>query len=327
MPRSRVNGVSLYYELEGRGEPVALLNGVLMTTASWTPMRQQLVPHLRCLLHDLRGQMLSPVDVEPSPRGVPAGQASGGSWSMQQHADDLVALLDELGIASCHLIGTSYGGEVGLLLAAAYPERTRSLSLIASVADVGPDLAHGVDSWVAASLRGPEALMQAVAADSYSQAFLDANPELIEQGARRIAAQPETFLAGFRCLVEAFKRLDARPVLGSITAPCLVVAAERDAIKPPEACLRAARAIPHCEAVVIPDAGHAVVIEQPGTVASVVLGFVLKHSQQHRHHDQTTAAASDASRTGSGNGMPGQSVARRDHGSPDLVAEQGELRR
>jgi pimeloyl-ACP methyl ester carboxylesterase len=264
MARARLNGVEIYFETSGRGEPVVLLNGVLMTTASWAAMRPCLEGRFLCVLHDLRGQLLS--------------DKGDTGWSMEQHVDDLAALLDHLEIDSCHLVGTSYGGEVGLLFAAAFPERTRSLSVIASVSEVGPGLALKVGAWLDASRHGPEAMLRAVAADSYSEAFLRAHPDLVETAAARLAGAPDDFFQGFERLIGAFLGLDATERLSSIRAPTLLVAAEHDTLKPPGTCRQMAQAIPGSEMVLIPDAGHAVVIERPEPVCSAVLGFLMKHS-------------------------------------------------
>jgi 3-oxoadipate enol-lactonase len=117
MPVTEIRGTSIAYELAGEGPPLVFLNGVMMTVQSWVFQRRALAGRFRCVLHDFRGQLLSP----------------GRVAHMSEHVDDLAALLDHLGIESAHVAGTSYGGEVGMMFAAAHPERVRSLAVITSV--------------------------------------------------------------------------------------------------------------------------------------------------------------------------------------------------
>ncbi len=254
------DGTTLHYEERGAGEPVALLNGVLMTTASWAFQRAALEPRFRLLLHDFRGQLLSGKPERP--------------WPIEQHSGDFLALLDHLGIERCHVVGTSYGGEVGLIFAAHHPERVRSLAVIASVAHAGPRLREQTEAWALAALSAPETLFDAVAADSYSPAFVRANPALIEAGRARLAQAPPGFLPAFARLVRAFQALDARAALARIACPTLVIAAAGDTLKPPSYSRAIAEGIRGAELAVVADAGHAVVLEQPEAVNALLLRFL-----------------------------------------------------
>ncbi|MDX1645246.1 MAG: alpha/beta fold hydrolase, partial [Thermoanaerobaculia bacterium] len=97
---------------------VVLLNGGFMTTASWEPLARSLAECCRVVRCDFRGQLRSPGQVREELAG---------------NVGDLVALLDGLdsaidgGIEPVHLLGTSFGGEIALLLAARHPERVASL--------------------------------------------------------------------------------------------------------------------------------------------------------------------------------------------------------
>jgi len=262
--RVLIDGVEIGYELAGAGEPVALLNGVMMTMASWTFQRQALEPRYRLLLHDMRGQLLS---------GKP-----DADWEIERHADDLRALLDHVGIERCHVVGTSYGGEVGLIFAARFPERVRSLTVIASVAHVEPRLRLQTDVWAETALRAPGFLYRAVAVDTFSGPFLERSPGLLAAAEARLAEYPPDFFPSFARLVRAFQGLDARPLLSRISCPTLVVCAEDDSLKPPAYSRAIAAAIPGAELALVPEAGHAVVLERPDVVNTLLLGFLAKHA-------------------------------------------------
>jgi 3-oxoadipate enol-lactonase len=263
MPTAEINGLNLHFDLAGDGEPVALLNGVMMTAQSWVLQTSVFRRRYRCLLHDFRGQLLS--------------DKPDVSWSLEDHADDLRLLLDRLGIDRCHLVGTSYGGEVGMIFASRWPDRAKTLSVISSVSEVGPELDRAVATWAAAALRAPETLYRVALPHNFSPEFIEANPEVIQQGEERLAACPPDFFPAFARLVGAFRRLDITTELGRISCPTLVMVGEADALKPPEYSRLIANQIPDAEMLVVPGAGHAVVLERPNEVNTAVLGFIEKH--------------------------------------------------
>lgn len=264
MPSLRANGTEIHYEVQGEGEPVVFLNGILMTAASWALQTSVLERRYRCVLHDFRGQLLS---------GKPEA-----AWRLEDHVEDLRVLLDHLGIEHVHLVGTSYGGEVGMMFALAHPERVKSLSVIASVSHLEPVLRLETDLWAEAAGLGPAALYRAMAPRTFSSRFLADHPETVAQGEARLAAYSPEFFLAFARLVGAFQALHITDRLPEIACPTLVVAAEEDALKPVAYSRRIAAAIPGAELVVVPGAGHAVVIEKAEIVNTLLLGFLGKHA-------------------------------------------------
>jgi len=258
------DGTEIHWELRGPedGEVVAFLNGILMTTRSWVLQRPAFEGRFRCLYHDFRGQLLS---------GKP-----DGPYTFARHAADLAALLDHLGIERCHLVGTSYGGEVGMLFAAEHPRRVATLTAISCVAHLEPLLRHQVALWGVAG-GDAEALFRIAAPFNYSNRFLAAESVLVEQGAKRLAEYPPDFFTGFGRLLDCFGTLDLRGRLGEVRCPALVLCGSEDVLKPPHYSAEIAAAIPHSESLLIPGAGHAVVIEKADTVNTAVLGFLEKH--------------------------------------------------
>ena len=103
----------LTYRLDGDGEPLVLLNGGLMTIASWDGIVALLGTGLRVIRCDFRGQLLS---------GGPLPQ------SLEEHARDVVELLDGIGVGRAHLFGASFGAEVAMVTAAIAPQRWRASS-------------------------------------------------------------------------------------------------------------------------------------------------------------------------------------------------------
>ena len=251
--------MELFHEEIGSGESVVFLNGVMMTTQSWAQETRELSRDFRCVLHDFRGQLRSP---KPSP------------IRMNEHVDDLVELLDRLGLARAHIVGTSYGGEVGMMFAARHPARVTTLTAIACVSHIEPDLRAKILGWIDIARTRPEELFDSTVHHNYSDAFLEAHPEFLFAGRERLRSMPEEFFRGLADLCDAFLALDIDAELPSIAAPTLIVAAEKDILKPVRYSEILARAIPNARLETIAGAGHAVVIEQPRIISEQIRAIV-----------------------------------------------------
>ena len=113
MPEAEVNGVNLYYELEGSGEPLALVHGAWGDATSWRFVVPGLAESFRVLAYDRRGHSRSE---RPDTLG-----------SVDEDGDDLAALLEALDLAPAHAATISYGGNIALRLATRRPALFRSL--------------------------------------------------------------------------------------------------------------------------------------------------------------------------------------------------------
>jgi len=260
MPYLERGEVQIYWESLGQGPPVVFLNGILMTVDSWKLQTLALSRNFRCLMHDFRGQLRSSKPSAP--------------WTLQDHAEDLKVLLDQLGIEKCHIVGTSYGGEVGMIFAANWPERVIRLAVIASVSEVGSDTRGIVMDWRRAALENPASLYRTMLPATFSKAFIEANPQLIRQGEDRLQACDQTFFEAFAGLIDAFLQLEITPRLNDINCPALIIAGEKDLLKPPRYSQIMADGIPQAKLLVVPGAGHAVVLEQAEYVNRELLAFI-----------------------------------------------------
>lgn len=261
MPTAPLHGIDIHYEIYGEGPPVVFLNGIMMTGASWRPQVAALRSRYSCVLHDMRGQLKSD---KPS------------NISLDDHVEDLRALLDHLNIDQCHLVGTSYGGEVGLLFALAHPQRVQSLAVISAVSELGPRLRQQTEVWASIARTCPKQLYDVSVPDNYSRAFLEAHPELVAVGRERLASYPADFFPAFARLVDAFLTLDITERLPDITCPTLVLCGSDGTLKPVTYSRLMAERIPDTTFLTIPDAGHAVVVEQPAEVNTALLGLLAR---------------------------------------------------
>ena len=262
MPRIEANGIQIYYELHGpaEAEVLVLSNGILMSTASWAYQTPVLSRDVRLLLYDCRGMWQS--DHPPGP------------YSMAQHADDLAALLDGLGINQAHIGGTSYGAEVGMVFALMYPERTRSLIITSAVSQIDPILEGLIGGWIAAArAKDPDLFFQVVYPLTFSEPWIAANQALLDQARERYKTIDfEAMLS----LLLSFSELDITAELGQISAPTLVAVGELDMLKPRRYSQIIAQEIPEAELALIPGAGHAALWEQAELFNSLILGFLTK---------------------------------------------------
>ena len=117
MSEIRVNGVSLYYEEHGAGEPIVCIHGTGSSSVLWSDAADELAQHGRTIVYDRRGFSRSE---RPEPYVT----------DVHQHADDAAALIDALAAAPAIVIGRSQGGEIAVDLALRYPDRVRALALL-----------------------------------------------------------------------------------------------------------------------------------------------------------------------------------------------------
>jgi 3-oxoadipate enol-lactonase len=265
MPTIEVNDVNLYYELHGPEDaPLLVLNnGVIMNAAtSWAFQTQALSEKYRLLQYDCRGQGQSDHPEEP--------------YSMAQHADDLSALMDALGIDEAHIGGISYGGEVAQAFVLKCPEKTKSLILMDTVSEVGPELRLVIQSWIDALITGdPLFFFNATVPWNFSPEFIANNQPLLEDAKKRYALLD--FPAVIR-LCEAFLDVDFTDRLGEIKCPTCIMVGELDLIKGPRYAEILKTGIPHAEYHLIQDAGHASCWERPQEFNKIVLDFLGKQS-------------------------------------------------
>lgn len=104
------DGKKIWYDSVGKGDPLVLIGGSSLVHRQWDFMVPILQDHFNIILYDQRGAGLS----DRTPQGV----------SVEQWADDLRLILDEIGIAQTHLFGTSNGSFIVIRFAAKYPDRT-----------------------------------------------------------------------------------------------------------------------------------------------------------------------------------------------------------
>jgi 3-oxoadipate enol-lactonase len=233
--------VDLHHVLEGPPDaPVVLFSGSLGSDVTMWDDQAALAGRYRVLRIDHRGHGGSPVP--------------DGPYSIDEMADDVLALLDRLGLERVAYCGLSLGGMVGLALAIRAPERIERLVLACTSAHVPP-----AEMWLdrAASVRAEG--MAAIAPATLGRWLTPPATQRDRLERMLLAVPPE----GYAGACEAIAAHDLRDRVGAIRAPTLAIAATEDPATPP-AHLEALRdAIPGARLEVLSGTAHLANVDSP----------------------------------------------------------------
>jgi 3-oxoadipate enol-lactonase len=246
----------LHYEIGGSGPAVVLVHPVGLDLTFLAPVAAPLREDFTVLCVDLRGHGKS--------------QASAPAKSLEDYADDLHALLGELGLAPAAVIGFSFGGMVTQTLALKYPGDVSALVISACASTLPP---QGREI---ARARGEDARKHGIAA--VLEATLDRwfTPQFRASG-KADTAQARLLsddVEGWAWAWYAMAGIDTLPRLNTIRAPSLCVAGELDKSSAPPVVKAIADAIPGARFAVLPGAPHMLFIEQPEETAHIIGAFL-----------------------------------------------------
>jgi 3-oxoadipate enol-lactonase len=250
-----MSAVEVHAVVSGRadGPVVVLSNSLGSTHRMWDAQLAELEQHFRVVRYDTRGHGGSPVPEGP--------------YGIDDLADDLVALLDRLGIAKAHLVGLSLGGMTVMRVAIRNPERVHRLALLCTGAQLPPASAW-TDRAATVRAQGSEAVAAAVVQRWFTPAYLEANPDARSAHEQMVAATPAEGYAG---CCEAIAELDLREQLSVITAPTLAIAGVDDPATPPAKLEEIVAEIPGARLLTVPQAAHLANAEQPATITPALI--------------------------------------------------------
>ena len=262
---------AIEYEVEGRedGTPIVLITGLGAQLVRWSPtLRGALVERgYRVIRLDNRDAGLSRHFAEagrPDLKAVAAALRDGGTpdlaYRLDDMADDVTVLMDALGVAAAHVVGSSMGGFIAQLLAIRHRERVRSLTLI--MTSTGNPELPGPPPEVQAMLAARAQPGVSAADAAVANARLIASPgyPFDEERVRaRIAAETERGSNGDSYLRQRAAILaagDRREALRRLNVPTIVIHGDADLLVRVEAGRDVAANIPGAELRVIPGMGH-----------------------------------------------------------------------
>lgn len=253
-----MSAVAVHHVVTGPSDaPVVVLSNSLGSTYSmWDSQADALAEHFRVVRYDARGHGGSP---------VPAGP-----YVIDDLADDVVMLLDTLGVTKAHFVGLSLGGMTGMRLAARNPERVDRLVVLCTGAQLTPSSA-----WTerAATVRanGSGSVAETVVSRWFTPDFLEAHPDVKAACEATVAATPAE---GYASCCEAIAAMDQRADLPTISAPTLAIAGADDAATPPPLLQEIADDVHDGRLIVVPQAAHLANAEQPATITPAIIAHL-----------------------------------------------------
>jgi pimeloyl-ACP methyl ester carboxylesterase len=241
MAYAPVNGLQLYYEIHGSGRPLVLLHGGLLTIGlNFGPMLEPLAASRQVIAVELQGH------------GHTAD--SGRALTIEALAGDVVALLDQLGIAEADVFGFSLGGLVACAIALGTPARVGKLI----VASADPHRPPGRESAPLGDDRLPTPADFQAMRDAYDQVAPD-------------PAHFDEFAAKNSALVHEFPGWTDE--LGTLQVPTLLLFGDRDFSPLPDV-VEMFELLPNAQLAVLPGTTHVGITRRPGEVLALIKPFL-----------------------------------------------------
>ena len=248
----------------GRGRPLLLLHAFPFDHRMWAA-QEPLADHFRLIV--------------PDQRGFGGSRDAGGPASIEQLADDAVALLDALHVDEPAVVcGCSMGGYVAQHVAIRHPARVCSLVLVDTKLEADMPDARAARADLAAAVQR---IGQRIVADAMVPRLLATAAEARSLPRR---AEIESLLHGMiveqtvETIVAALSALAARPdmtgAMRQVCVPTLLVVGAEDQITPPECLSRAEEIIPGARLLIVPHAGHMTPLETPAVFNAAVVEFL-----------------------------------------------------
>jgi pimeloyl-ACP methyl ester carboxylesterase len=255
---AHVNGQSLAYQRAGNGSPLVLLHGFTLDSRIWRRQLHELSDAFTVIAWDAPGAGGSSDPPDP--------------FTMTDWARCLARFLDGMGIVRAHILGMSWGGVLAQEFYRLCPTRARSLilagtyagwrgslpptvcseRLTASMRDASLPAEEFVRQWVPGLISG---VASQNVRDELSSIVSDFHPD------------------GFRIMAKSLHDTDTTDLLPQIHVPTLLVWGDDDRRSPLSIAAQLRAAIPSCELIVIPNAGHVCNMEQPDAFNAHVRRF------------------------------------------------------
>lgn len=262
MSYAQVNGIKLYYEIHGQGEPLVLVQGFTRNALGWAPVVEILKKSYQVVIFDNRG---SGRTQHPTP-----------PYNIDLMAKDLAVLLDTLGIKQAFFVGHSMGGAIVQQLCIDYPEKVKKAVLCSSFAKVPYPSAMQIDTVCEMALAGlPQPfIFQTVLPWLFSSSCLamKGNAEKIIESMVNdpYPQKPE----GYMGQGDALKRFDSTDKLSLIQCPCLILVGEDDLYTPLSCSKVLQEKIKMAQMKIVPHQGHMVNEEMPELLCHEIKAFL-----------------------------------------------------
>ncbi|WP_414473603.1 3-oxoadipate enol-lactonase [Microvirga sp. M2] len=250
----RANGIVLHHQVTGRPDAPALVfnNSLGSDFRTWQTVAPHFADRFRVVLYDKRGHGLS--DAPPAP------------YTMDDHTDDLLALLDHLEIGSAALVGLSVGGMIAQRAAVRVPGRVRALVLCCTAAKIGaPEL--WAERIAAVEKGGIEPIADTVLQRWFTPDFHTNRRDEVAGWRNMLVRIPAHGYAG---TCAAIRDADLTADAGRIDVPTLCIAGDQDGSTPADVVRNTASLIPGARFELIEGCGHIPCIEKPAALTQLI---------------------------------------------------------
>jgi 3-oxoadipate enol-lactonase len=252
-PNAKIN-----YEIWGEGDvpTITLLNGFTRTLKDLRAMGRFFVEHgWRVVALDNRG----------------AGQTEiTGGFTLQESADDVLAVWDVLGIKQSHVLGISYGGLLSMVLGLRAPTRVKSLTLVSTTAQWN-NLKIKTDSGSSQRWDPDDSFLR-----YFSPSFVEGHKILVRSLSKEMAKafQDPILMQGAQAQRAAMNGFDLSGQLAQLKMPVIIIHGSDDKVVDVGVAGDLASQIPHAKFEVFEECGHLLLAENPRRLYDAALGFV-----------------------------------------------------
>lgn len=252
------NGIEMRYEATGAGPWVVFSHSLACDHSMWEPQVAALARRYSVLRYDARGHGGS--------------AAPAGPYTLEQLADDAIALMDALRIERAHFVGLSMGGMIAQHFALKAPRRLLSLTLADTASRYPADVLPVWEERIrVVSEQGMEPMVEPTLERWFTERYRNDHPEIMARIGALIRATPT---AGYIGCAHAIPRLDVTHRLSAVGLPTLVMVGEQDPGTPVAMAREIQGAIAGSRLEIIPDAAHLSNIQQAERFNGLLLGFL-----------------------------------------------------
>jgi len=271
------DGTRIHYEVTGKSgaTPVLMIQGLGASKNAWNLQRIAMATRFRIISFDNRGAGRSDKPTEP--------------FTLEQMADDALAVLDAAGIETAHVVGASMGGVISQIVAVKYPHRVRSLTLVCTACRNHPWRQELLQSWAKTAADkgmievGKEAAQWVMSPRSFRRLV----PAFTWMGPLAALRPRHSFVSQIDAILNT--REDLVDQLSTISAPTMVIVGNQDILTPRGDSEEIAERIPNSELVVISGAAHGLMMEHSSTFNRILIEFLQRTELARVSEQQLTA--------------------------------------
>ena len=274
---SATDGTRIHYEVTGKpgATPVLMIQGLGASKNAWNLQRIAMATRFRIISFDNRGAGRSDKPTVP--------------FTLEQMAEDAIAVLDAAGIETAHVVGASMGGVISQIVAVKHPQRVRSLTLVCTACRNHPWRQELLQSWAKTAEEkgmievGKEAAQWVMSPRSFRRLV----PAFTWMGPLAALRPRHSFVSQIDAILNT--REDLVDQLSTITAPTMVIVGNQDILTPRGDSEEIAERIPNAELVVISGAAHGLMMEHSSTFNKILIEFLQRTELARVAEQQLTA--------------------------------------